>query len=261
MAGVFSGKAEAADAICEGEVEKLHAKIGQLVVERDFCRKLPVDEPGPEATDGRSRAPAAFDPAAVPAGVDQPLGLLLPAGGRDAAEPAADEAPGSASWRRHGMAHARWPAVCAGRAIQSAASGSGGSWPRWAWRRSTRRRARPSRIPSTGFIGTCFATWWSNGRTRSGAPTSPTSDAARFPVLGGGNGLGDPQGAELATVQHHGRGLLHRGPAGGASCLIPGFDGAFFTPQWREALWTRYSMGAPQRQRRSVERYSIVKRA
>jgi hypothetical protein len=43
--------------------------------------------------------------------------------------------------------------------------------------------------------------------------------------------------------------------------LIPGFDGAFFTSEWKEALWARYSMGAPQRQRQSVERYSIVKRA
>ena len=39
MAGVFSGKAEAADTLREGEVEKLHAKIGQLVVERDFLSK------------------------------------------------------------------------------------------------------------------------------------------------------------------------------------------------------------------------------
>lgn len=36
MAGVFAGKAEAAAAEREGELEKLHAKIGQLVVERDF---------------------------------------------------------------------------------------------------------------------------------------------------------------------------------------------------------------------------------
>ena len=36
MAGVFSGKAEAAEASHQGEVEKLHAMIGQLVVERDF---------------------------------------------------------------------------------------------------------------------------------------------------------------------------------------------------------------------------------
>ena len=39
MAGVFSGKAEAAEAAREGELERLHAKIGQLVVERDFLRK------------------------------------------------------------------------------------------------------------------------------------------------------------------------------------------------------------------------------
>ncbi|XKH33925.1 IS3 family transposase [Azospirillum doebereinerae] len=36
MAGVFSGKAEAAETSRQEEVEKLHAMIGQLVVERDF---------------------------------------------------------------------------------------------------------------------------------------------------------------------------------------------------------------------------------
>jgi transposase len=30
---------EAKDAVREGEIEKLHAKIGQLVVERDFLAK------------------------------------------------------------------------------------------------------------------------------------------------------------------------------------------------------------------------------
>lgn len=39
MSGVFAGKAEATDAVREGEVEKLHAKIGQRVVERDFLSK------------------------------------------------------------------------------------------------------------------------------------------------------------------------------------------------------------------------------
>lgn len=39
MAGVFAGKAETAEADRAAEVEKLHAKIGQLVVERDFLRK------------------------------------------------------------------------------------------------------------------------------------------------------------------------------------------------------------------------------
>jgi transposase len=39
MATVFSGKAEAADAAREGEIDQFHAKIGQLVVERDFLRR------------------------------------------------------------------------------------------------------------------------------------------------------------------------------------------------------------------------------
>ena len=39
MAGVFSGKAEAAAAEREGEFEKLHANIGQHVVERDLFAK------------------------------------------------------------------------------------------------------------------------------------------------------------------------------------------------------------------------------
>ena len=43
--------------------------------------------------------------------------------------------------------------------------------------------------------------------------------------------------------------------------LIPGFDGALFSLEWKDALWARFSMGAPARQRQSVERYSIVKRA
>ena len=39
LASLFSGKTEAKDTAREGEVEKLHAKIGQLVVERDFLAK------------------------------------------------------------------------------------------------------------------------------------------------------------------------------------------------------------------------------
>ena len=39
LATIFDGKAEAKDTVRDGEVEKLHAKIGQLVVERDFLSK------------------------------------------------------------------------------------------------------------------------------------------------------------------------------------------------------------------------------
>ncbi len=39
MAASFSGKTEAAPLVDAGEIDRLHAKIGQLVVERDFLRK------------------------------------------------------------------------------------------------------------------------------------------------------------------------------------------------------------------------------
>lgn len=39
MASLFSGRTEAKDSAREGEMDKLHAKIGQLVVERDFLAR------------------------------------------------------------------------------------------------------------------------------------------------------------------------------------------------------------------------------
>jgi len=39
LATVFSGKMEAKEGMREEDVEKLHAKIGQLVVKRDFLAK------------------------------------------------------------------------------------------------------------------------------------------------------------------------------------------------------------------------------
>ena len=44
-------------------------------------------------------------------------------------------------------------------------------------------------------------------------------------------------------------------------CLVPAFDGASLSSDSKDALWARFCTGAPRRLRRSVERYSIVKRA
>ena len=77
MAGTFSGAGDAARAVSDNEVEKLHAKIWQLVVERDFFRKASVDERGPEADDGRSSSPPSVDLGAMPSALDQPLIALL----------------------------------------------------------------------------------------------------------------------------------------------------------------------------------------
>ena len=39
LASVFAGKSEAKEGIREGALERLHARIGQLVVARDFLAK------------------------------------------------------------------------------------------------------------------------------------------------------------------------------------------------------------------------------
>jgi hypothetical protein len=43
--------------------------------------------------------------------------------------------------------------------------------------------------------------------------------------------------------------------------LLEDFDGAFLLRESRDALWDRFYTAAPQRRRRSVERYKIAKRA
>jgi transposase len=74
---VFSGNAEAKAGIREEEVEKLHAKIGPLVVERGFRRKCPVDERRTQAFADRGRSPAP---------VEQPVLVPLPGARRDGGE-------------------------------------------------------------------------------------------------------------------------------------------------------------------------------
>ena len=44
-------------------------------------------------------------------------------------------------------------------------------------------------------------------------------------------------------------------------CLFPAFGGASFMQEWKDALWDSFYTAAPVRQRQSVERYNIVKRA
>ena len=50
---VFAKKTSRGAADREAEVKTLHAKIGQLTVENDFCRKPLLVEPRPKGRDGR----------------------------------------------------------------------------------------------------------------------------------------------------------------------------------------------------------------
>lgn len=61
IASLFSGKAQAAEARRDADVEKLYAKIGQLVVERDFLAKAFGRSAGPQARTDRAGSSAALD--------------------------------------------------------------------------------------------------------------------------------------------------------------------------------------------------------
>ena len=85
VAAVFFGKITAQESARAGEaeVEKLHAKIGQLLVERDSLPRRPVDEPGAAAPAGRAAPSRPLDRAPVCADRYQPIRLLPPACRRD----------------------------------------------------------------------------------------------------------------------------------------------------------------------------------
>lgn len=77
QAKAFDDKASDAQAGRKAEVTKLHAKIGQLVVEQDFWPKPSIAEPGSEENDDRYRSRTAFDPPTVRTGRDL-AGVVLP---------------------------------------------------------------------------------------------------------------------------------------------------------------------------------------
>ena len=86
----FSGNHERQEASRETEVKELRAKIGELVIERDFYRRPSVGEPRPESRDGRSQPPTDQHRTAMPLGVDRPLVVLLRGHGREPVDPAPD---------------------------------------------------------------------------------------------------------------------------------------------------------------------------
>jgi len=77
--------------------------------------------------------------------------------------------------------------------------------------------------------------------------TPPSADKLKTPALDVDAAIGAARLLHLMTLE--------------ARCLIPLFNGALFSCEWRDALWARFYTGAPRRQRQSVEQYKIVKRA
>ncbi len=109
-----------------------------------------------------------------------------------------------------------------------------------------------------GLSRQTVAKWVRRYREGGGGPAGPQlapTPVAAADVAGAGGAGG---GAATRALDR----LPHRpGHRAEPSCLAPGLDGAYFSEVQKEALWDRFFMGAPARQRQSVERYNIVKRA
>ena len=74
LAQVFDDKGTEREKSQDGEITKLHAKIGQLVVERDFCRKPSIAWIGGSEDDDRPWVIHGSPP--MRAGVDQSVVIL-----------------------------------------------------------------------------------------------------------------------------------------------------------------------------------------
>ncbi len=66
--------------------------------------------------------------------------------------------------------------------------------------------------------------------------------------------------ASLVVLLIPGPGVLYV-VARSARCLVPVFNGAIFSLEWKDALWDKFYTAAPQRLRRFVELSRIVKKA
>src|SRR5215211_3694064 len=190
-----------------------------------FWPRRPVDEPRPETADGRARAPAAVDRAAVPVGLDQPIGVLPPPCRRDAAEPGADAAdrravPGDALVRLAADGAASAAGRLRGRP-QAGATADGEDGPDADLPAPTHDGAAPRAsglsLPAAGPGGRAAEPGLVRGHHLP-------ADAPRPPLPGRGDGLGDAQGAVLAGVEHPRRGVLPRSPGRGAGTVRPPRD-------------------------------------
>ena len=218
---VFSKGAERRVRDHESEVRDLHAKIGELIVERVFCHAGPVDEPVDEPVgaphDDCARPPGAEpEPTMAPAGARALLALLRAEGGErgDARADAADRraVPEVSVLRRPSDGTSPAPRGRADRPTPGRAAdapdGASGNLSGAAHQRSAPRA--PGLALSAQGLGD-RATEPCLVRRHHLHPGEP-----RLPLPCGGHGLGEPVRPGLAAVEHAGREFLHgrsrRGP-------------------------------------------------
>ena len=152
---------------------QVYRTLARLVRQRGiFCRRGSRDEHGATTADDRAGACRPVDRRAVPAGVDQPVVLLLCAGAGDGGDAGADGGdrrlvPGSSlGWQPPDGAAPQAPRPCGRASAGAAVDGEDGTGAHL-----SAAHGRAIRIPSTGSPRIRCAIWRSPGRATGGAPT------------------------------------------------------------------------------------------
>ena len=130
----------------EAKIRDLHAKIGELTVERDFFGAGSSAEPCGACSDDRAGRTAESLEAVFAAG-GEPVVAILPAEGGARGEPGAHAALGRTA---HGVPVLRQPAADAASAPRGRHRGPAPDpatqWQSWGWKRPTGGRARAWRV-------------------------------------------------------------------------------------------------------------------
>jgi len=63
-------------------------------------------------------------------------------------------------------------------------------------------------------------------------------------------------GTVIPTIWYKNLRSIRSGARGEPRCLIPRFDGAIFSLEWKEALWDKYFTAAPRPRTPSEQQYS-----
>ena len=213
---VFAGGRASRDSEHEATIRDLHAKIGELTVERDFFCAACNAEPRCTLGVGRARR-GAEHPAPVRVAGRHPLVGVLHATGRECGEPGVDAADGRIVVA---VPVLRQPADGAPSAARGRGCGTASGPP------ADAPDGAGSALPQAAHEQ--FAA----GAPHLSVPASRPDDrppgprlvcryhlhsgVGGLPVPGRGHGLGQPSRAGLAVVEHDGHRLLHPGAGSSA---------------------------------------------
>jgi transposase len=214
-----AGIARDADAAAAGEIEKLHAKIGQLTIENDFFANGSANERVEPSSQARSRSSRFVRAPTMRDARRGAIGRLPQAitGQRQRSGPHAPNqcaahrapVPGLAAHRQD-AGRGRLADQPQARAAADAADGDRGA--------RTEAKDDPARAGPQDLSLSAARHDDRPAEPGLGGRHHLHPDRPRLSLSGRRHRLGEPSGSFLAAVEHDGRFVLRGGAGGGASC-------------------------------------------